>query len=55
MGQGFCRTVLVVADEADPAAAAVIGRIADSLRAERFSLIYATTARDGIAQVRQST
>jgi len=55
MGQRFCRMVLVVADDADPAAAAVIARIADSLRDEGFSLIYATTARDGTAQVRTST
>ncbi len=54
MGQGFCRMVLVVADDADPAAAAVIGRIADRLRAEGFGLIYATTARDGIAQAREN-
>ena len=52
MGQGFCRMVLVVTDDTDPAAAAEIGRIADSLGAEGHSLIYATTARDGMAQVR---
>jgi arginine decarboxylase len=52
MGQDFCRMVLVVTDDADPAAAAEIGRIADSLRADGHSLIYATTARDGTAQVR---
>ena len=44
--------VLVVTDDADPATAAEIGRIADSLRAEGYGLMYATTARDGTAQVR---
>lgn len=44
--------ILVVTDNADPAAAAVIGRIADSLRDGGQSLLYATTARDGTAQVR---
>ena len=44
--------VLVVTNDADPATAAEIGRIADSLRAEGYGLMYATTARDGTAQVR---
>jgi hypothetical protein len=48
---GFCRTVLIVADHADAAAAAVIGRIADELSAGGHDLIRATTARDGVAQV----
>src|SRR6516165_850283 len=52
MGNGLCRTVLVIADDADPARVAVIGRIAEGLRAEGYSLIDAATARDGTAQVR---
>ena len=52
MGNGLCRTVLVIADDADPARVAVIGRIAEGLRAEGYSLIDATTAGDGTAQVR---
>src|SRR6516162_6507534 len=55
MGQGFCQLVLVVSDDADQAAAAAIGRVADGLRAEGLSLLYAATARDGAAQVRANT
>jgi arginine decarboxylase len=46
-------TVLVVADEADEAAAAAIGRITDSLRAEGYDLLRAMTVRDGVAQIRE--
>jgi arginine decarboxylase len=49
----LCQTVLVVAGAADEAAAAAIGRITDSLRAEGFGLLRATTARDGAAQIRE--
>jgi len=49
MGQGFCQMVPVVSDDADQAAAAAIGRVADGLRAEGHSLLYAATARDGAA------
>src|SRR5271169_1317523 len=49
----LCQTVLVVAGEADEAAAAAISRITDSLRAEGFALLRATTARDGAAQIRE--
>jgi hypothetical protein len=54
MGQGFCQMVPVVSDDADQAAAAAIGRVADGLRAEGHSLLYAATARDGAAQVRRT-
>jgi arginine decarboxylase len=49
----LCQTVLVVAGEADEAAAAAISRITDSLRAEGFVLLRATTVRDGAAQIRE--
>src|SRR6516165_5131759 len=55
MVQGFCQLVLVVSDDADQDAAAAIGRVADGLRAEGLSLLYAATARDGADQVRANT
>ena len=55
MGQRFCQMVPVVSDDANQAAAAAIGRVADGLRAEGHSLLYAATARDGAAQVRANT
>jgi hypothetical protein len=42
-----------LAGEADEAAAAAISRITDSLRAEGFGLLRATTGRDGAAQIRE--
>ena len=53
MPRELSRTVLVVAGEADEAAAAAISRITDSLHAEGFGLLRATTARDGAAQIRE--
>jgi len=53
MPRELSHTVLVVAGEADEAAAAAISRITDSLRAEGFGLLRATTARDGTAQIRE--
>jgi hypothetical protein len=47
----LCQTVLVVASEADEAAAAAIGRITDALRAGGYDLLRATTAREGAAQI----
>ena len=53
MPRELSQTVLVVAGEADEAAAAAISRITDSLRAEGFGLLRATTGRDGAAQIRE--
>ena len=41
MEQGFCRMVLIVADDTDPAAAAAIGRIADVLRQGELTALFA--------------